>query len=216
MHTTRFAAVIFVMAGLGLGLSSLWLVAGPDADAQAGCDPSYPDFCIPSPPPDLNCGDIRQEFTVLQPDPHDFDRDLDGRGCDGLGYPVAPTATPSPTATPTATRTPTATSTTAGSPTATGTATSTPTRTNTPSATATGSPTLTPTRTNTPSPTATPTNTPTPTATSTPPPTTAAAVAPAPPRTGSGGDSSAPLWPVVAGLMLVGIGAAGVAATRRR
>jgi len=47
------------------------------------CDPSYPDFCISPPPPDLNCSDISQKrFTVLQPDPHHFDGDKDGIGCE--------------------------------------------------------------------------------------------------------------------------------------
>lgn len=47
------------------------------------CDSSYPDFCIPSPPPDLDCKDIPQKnFTVLQPDPHHFDGDKDGIGCE--------------------------------------------------------------------------------------------------------------------------------------
>jgi micrococcal nuclease len=47
------------------------------------CDPSYPDVCIPSPPPDLDCGDItHQNFTVLQPDPHGFDGNYDGIGCE--------------------------------------------------------------------------------------------------------------------------------------
>ena len=50
---------------------------------EISCDPSYPDFCIPSPPPDLDCGDIPQKkFTVLQPDPHRFDGDNDGIGCE--------------------------------------------------------------------------------------------------------------------------------------
>ena len=50
---------------------------------QTNCDPSYPDFCIPSPPPDLDCKDIPQKrFTVLQPDPHRFDGDKDGIGCE--------------------------------------------------------------------------------------------------------------------------------------
>lgn len=54
------------------------------ANLQAqSCDSSYPDFCIPPPPPDLNCGDISQKkFTVLQPDPHRFDGDGDGIGCE--------------------------------------------------------------------------------------------------------------------------------------
>jgi micrococcal nuclease len=47
------------------------------------CHPSYPDFCIPPPPPDLDCPDIgRKNFTVLAPDPHRFDRDQDGIGCE--------------------------------------------------------------------------------------------------------------------------------------
>jgi len=50
---------------------------------QSSCDPSYPDFCIPPPPPDLDCGDIPQKrFTVYQPDPHRFDGDKDGIGCE--------------------------------------------------------------------------------------------------------------------------------------
>lgn len=50
---------------------------------QPSCDTSYPDLCIPSPPPDLNCSDIPQKrFTVLQPDPHRFDGNKDGIGCE--------------------------------------------------------------------------------------------------------------------------------------
>ena len=47
------------------------------------CDPSYPTVCIPPPPPDLNCGDIPyRNFTVLPPDPHHFDGNKDGVGCE--------------------------------------------------------------------------------------------------------------------------------------
>ena len=47
------------------------------------CDPSYPDFCIRSPPPELDCGGIVfRNFTVLPPDPHGFDEDNDGKGCE--------------------------------------------------------------------------------------------------------------------------------------
>jgi micrococcal nuclease len=49
----------------------------------SNCDPSYPGICIPPPPPDLDCGDIGyRRFTVLPPDPHGFDRDHDGIGCE--------------------------------------------------------------------------------------------------------------------------------------
>jgi micrococcal nuclease len=47
------------------------------------CDPAYPEVCIPSPPPDLDCGDIPfRRFKVLPPDPHHFDGDHDGIGCE--------------------------------------------------------------------------------------------------------------------------------------
>jgi hypothetical protein len=48
-----------------------------------GCDPAYPTVCIPPPPPDLDCKDITfRRFTVLPPDPHRFDGDHDGIGCE--------------------------------------------------------------------------------------------------------------------------------------
>lgn len=57
--------------------------APPQPTEQANCDPSYPTVCIAPPPPDLNCGDIpHRNFTVLQPDPHHFDGDKDGIGCE--------------------------------------------------------------------------------------------------------------------------------------
>ena len=49
--------------------------------APRDCDPSYPDFCIPSAPPDLDCADINgTDFTVQGTDPHGFDADGDGDG----------------------------------------------------------------------------------------------------------------------------------------
>lgn len=47
------------------------------------CDPSYPDVCIAPSPPDLDCSQISfRRFTVLSPDPHRFDGDFDGIGCE--------------------------------------------------------------------------------------------------------------------------------------
>jgi micrococcal nuclease len=55
----------------------------PTRSQQKNCDPSYPDVCIPPAPPDLNCGDIpHRRFRVLPPDPHRFDGDSDGIGCE--------------------------------------------------------------------------------------------------------------------------------------
>lgn len=50
---------------------------------QPSCDPHYPTVCIPTYPPDLDCGEISYaNFEVLQPDPHGFDGDKDGIGCE--------------------------------------------------------------------------------------------------------------------------------------
>jgi hypothetical protein len=47
------------------------------------CDSSYPDVCIPPYPPDLDCGEISfKNFRVIGSDPHGFDRDNDGIGCE--------------------------------------------------------------------------------------------------------------------------------------
>jgi micrococcal nuclease len=59
-------------------------VADPAGDV-AGCDPSYPDLCVPSPPPDLDCSYVYDQgfghITVLPPDPHNLDGNHDGVGC---------------------------------------------------------------------------------------------------------------------------------------
>jgi micrococcal nuclease len=55
--------------------------------SSGNCDPSYPDFCVPPYPPDLNCNWVYaqgwSDITVLPPDPHGFDgNDNDGIGCE--------------------------------------------------------------------------------------------------------------------------------------
>jgi len=52
-------------------------------ESEINCDPSYPTVCIPPWPPDLDCGEIRYvNFEVLQDDPHGFDGDKNGIGCE--------------------------------------------------------------------------------------------------------------------------------------
>ncbi len=47
------------------------------------CDPAYPSVCIPAGGPDLDCGDVpHRRFAVLAPDPHRFDGNGDGVGCE--------------------------------------------------------------------------------------------------------------------------------------
>lgn len=68
----------------------LWGSGSPASNAtptlinpKRNCDRSYPDVCISSPPPDLNCKDIPyKKFRVLYPDPHNFDTNHNGIGCE--------------------------------------------------------------------------------------------------------------------------------------
>ena len=59
----------------------------PPPPPPSNCDPSYPGVCIPPPPPDLDCPDVwriygLRNFRVVPPDPHRFDADRDGIGCE--------------------------------------------------------------------------------------------------------------------------------------
>ena len=71
-----------------LGAAIVAVFGAAATQAQSNCDSSYPTVCIPSPPPDLDCGDkeVRDKgysnFPVRQPDPHRFDGDNDGIGCE--------------------------------------------------------------------------------------------------------------------------------------
>jgi len=57
--------------------------AAPAVQPAGNCDPSYPTVCIPPPPPDLDCKHIPyRRFTVVGSDPHRFDGDNDGIGCE--------------------------------------------------------------------------------------------------------------------------------------
>jgi micrococcal nuclease len=63
--------------------------SGPSRAAgfTGGCDPSYVGACIPPPPPDLDCSDLRARgiplpVRVVGPDPHHLDGDHDGLGCE--------------------------------------------------------------------------------------------------------------------------------------
>ncbi len=56
---------------------------GSGGGSRGNCDSSYPTVCIPPPPPDLDCPEIPyQDFAVTGSDPHGFDGDRDGIGCE--------------------------------------------------------------------------------------------------------------------------------------
>jgi micrococcal nuclease len=64
--------------------AGLWSACFEQPSTSPGdCDPAYPDVCIPPPPPDLQCADVTfRYFRVLPPDPHNFDGNNDGEGCE--------------------------------------------------------------------------------------------------------------------------------------
>ena len=79
----------------GVGCASLGGSSSSSSSSTVGetleCDPSYPDVCLPPPPPDLNCDDIGEPINVIHDeeidatDPHKLDPDRDGRGCGSYG-----------------------------------------------------------------------------------------------------------------------------------
>ena len=65
------------------GCASKTVSAPKAVPIQANCDPAYPTICLEPGIPDLDCGEItHKRFTVLPPDPHRFDGDGDGIGCE--------------------------------------------------------------------------------------------------------------------------------------
>ena len=123
----RLILITVLMAGavVLIGGASSSPVSTP-AEAQS-CSAAYPDFCIPPPPPDLDCtSDViagRKNFTALAPDPHELDRDKNGVACEDAGQPRFATTTTAPTTTTVITTTTTVlvttTTTLAGHPTTT-------------------------------------------------------------------------------------------------
>ena len=76
--------VVMVSTLSAVLLGGIAATGAPQVSAQS-CDPSYPDFCIQPPYEvgDLDCYQIAGAyFTVYQPDPHGFDADYDGYGCE--------------------------------------------------------------------------------------------------------------------------------------
>jgi polyhydroxyalkanoate synthesis regulator phasin len=54
-----------------------------DSSSAEGCDSSYPEICITTYSAKLICADIPfRNFKVILPDPHGFDSDADGIGCE--------------------------------------------------------------------------------------------------------------------------------------
>ena len=86
--SARAFFLLLLLASMAVGIAAaengarvlvpLVVVARPE-----WCDVSYPTICFPS-APDLDCPEVlpHQNFPVLPPDPHGFDADSDGIGCE--------------------------------------------------------------------------------------------------------------------------------------
>lgn len=77
--------IIVLLAAVGVYGCESGIATETEPLREDDCHASYPDFCIPPPPPDLNCADISgpKPFRVVGSDPHRFDTDNDGIGCEG-------------------------------------------------------------------------------------------------------------------------------------
>ena len=78
-----FCGSVYVLILLVILLAMIADGSELKASSRANCDSSYPDVCIASPPPDLDCNDVvDKSFKVVPPDPHGFDSEGDGIGCE--------------------------------------------------------------------------------------------------------------------------------------
>ena len=83
MKVRLIASILTIMPLISLSFIFFSSIQTEIQNDDSDCDSSYPDVCIPPYPPDLNCDDIsNKNFEVLPPDPHDFDREEDGLGCE--------------------------------------------------------------------------------------------------------------------------------------
>lgn len=57
----------------------------PQPRMASECDPNYAGGCVPVLSYDLDCPDIGIDVEVIGVDVHEFDRDLDGYGCETYG-----------------------------------------------------------------------------------------------------------------------------------
>lgn len=71
--------LLAAIVALGLALPAA------NGGAQTACDPAYPSLCLAPvwQAGDLDCADVAASwFPVSAPDPHGFDADRDGVGCE--------------------------------------------------------------------------------------------------------------------------------------
>jgi micrococcal nuclease len=83
-YDTPFEAARLLVASACPAWALSMQASSTSAAGGSACDGSYPGVCIPPYPPDLDCGNIAErDFVVRGSDPHGFDREGDGIGCEG-------------------------------------------------------------------------------------------------------------------------------------
>jgi hypothetical protein len=81
--TAMITATLLITGLIVIFVSTTLHSINAGASSDENCDSSYPDVCIASPPPDLDCGDVPYDnIRVVGNDPHAFDREGDGIGCE--------------------------------------------------------------------------------------------------------------------------------------
>lgn len=80
--TVGIVTIIGTVVGTIIAVAT-YVSTNSTTSSRQNCDPAYPDFCLSKDLPDLQCSDIKQRrFNVLPPDPHRFDGDKNGIGCE--------------------------------------------------------------------------------------------------------------------------------------
>ncbi|MEM1392695.1 MAG: hypothetical protein AAGG00_05270 [Cyanobacteria bacterium P01_H01_bin.150] len=80
--TVAIVTIIGTVIGTIVAVAT-YLSTNSTALSRQNCDPAYPDLCISKDSPDLQCSNVKERnFKVLPPDPHRFDGDGNGIGCE--------------------------------------------------------------------------------------------------------------------------------------
>lgn len=80
-RSARSASVVAGVAALLVVLGPLGASCEPTDSFDGTCDPNY-SGCVPSYPPDVDCGAVGGSVEVYGADPHGLDGDGDGIGCE--------------------------------------------------------------------------------------------------------------------------------------
>jgi hypothetical protein len=84
-HGLVLVGAVVALALAGCGSTTTDDSARHDSVPSSGCDSNYSGTCVPVASYDLDCADISGSVDVVGSDPHGFDADGDGYGCESNG-----------------------------------------------------------------------------------------------------------------------------------